>query len=792
MGILSRAIFWEVVTSSVLGAVLFTFVLFLQRAGKLFETLVRSAAPPLTVLHLFALAVPFTFSFTIPLGVLAGVLITLNRMSTDAEITAMRAAGVSSRRVAPPILFFATIAMLITALASLWLTPYSLWRTRKIVNRLLATELTAEVQPRIFEEQFPNKILYIGDVVPGPVARWRNIFLADLTPAEQRTNEGHDRSDEPRITVATEALAVPDVPRNLIQLSMLNENSYEVGKEVDQYYITSSPKQDQLLQATKPNEVQAKGYTELDTRPLYRAAYRDPTLTLEQRTEARLELQHRLALPPACILLAFLGIPLGISTRKGGKSTAFVLTAALAFLYYMGLIAMNGLAKQHTLPAEIAVWIPNAVFAIIGLALLVRLERPGHGDIVGAVRGWIDLALAHLRGREGSTKATRFPARPRLGFSLLAQIVDRYVLGSFLFYFLLMLSSFVLMTLVYTFFELLNDIVRNEIPMTTVLRYLFFLTPKLIYDSTPVSVLVTVLITFGILAKHNEVTAFKACGVSLYRMAAPILLAAGILSAGLFGFDHAYLPKANRIQDALRAEIKGKPAQTYLNPEKRWIFGHGSRIFYYNYLNPLDKVMSGREGLRSRSEELPHAPAHLGGKGALGTGAEYVGLRKWMGTRLDQRARAGSQLHGQDGNISRDLRAPELVSAGGQAGEADEFRGAFDLHSDAERKRRRDDCSAGPVLSQIFGSAVRLDNGRHLDPVCVPDREPGSHGGRGRQLCDRDRLLGHRFHFATARRCGAVARGGRGVGSGRSLRARRLLLFFANAHVSVCLAMVVL
>ncbi len=593
MGILSRSIFWEVVTSSVLGAVLFTFVLFLQRVGKLFETLVRSAAPPLTVLHLFALAVPFTFSFTIPLSVLVGVLITLNRMSTDAEITAMRAAGVSSRRVVPPILFFATVAMLITASASLWLTPYSLWRTRQIVNRLLATELTAEVQPRIFEEQFPNKILYIGDVVPGPVARWRNIFLADLTPAEERTNEGHDRGDEPRITVATEALAVPDVPRNLIQLSMLNENSYEVGKEVAQYYITSSPKQEQLLQATKPNEVQAKGYTEMDTRPLYRAAYRDPALTEEQRTEARLELQHRLALPPACILLALLGIPLGISTRKGGRSTAFVLTAALAFLYYMGSIAMNGLAKQHTLPAEIAVWIPNAVFAVAGLIMLLRMERPGRADIVAAVRGWMDHALAYLRGREASAKAARFPARPRLGFSLLAQIVDRYVLGSFLFYFLLMLSSFVLMTLVYTFFELLNDIVKNEIPMTTVLRYLFFLTPKLIYDSTPVSVLVTVLITFGILAKHNEVTAFKACGVSLYRMAVPILLAAGLLSAGLFGFDHAYLPKANRIQDALRAEIKGKPAQTYLNPEKRWIFGHGSRIFYYNYLNPLDKVMSG-------------------------------------------------------------------------------------------------------------------------------------------------------------------------------------------------------
>jgi LPS export ABC transporter permease LptG/LPS export ABC transporter permease LptF len=593
MRILSRSIFREVVTSSVLGTVLFTFVLFLQRVGKLFETLVRSSAPPKTVAQLFALDVPFTFSFTIPLGVLAGVLITLNRMSADGEITAMRANGISSRKVVAPILTVGMIAMMITATSTLWITPYSISTTYKIVNKLLAAQLTAEVQPRVFAEQFPNKVLYVGDVVPGPIARWRNVFLADLTPAEERTNEGHERSDEPRITVASEALAVPDVPRNLIQLTMLNQNSYEAGKDVTQYYKTGAPESVTLLQASRPNEVHAKGFTEIDTIPLFRVAYHDRTLTREQRTEARLELQHRLSLPPACILLALLGIPLGVSTRKGGKSTAFVVTVSLAFLYWMGLIAMNGLAKQHKLPVEIAVWIPNAVFAAIGLLLLLRLERPGHRDWVGTVKGAIDRLGARLRGGLATAQAARTILRPRLRFPLLPQIFDTYVLGTFVFYFLLLLVSFVLMTLVYTFFELLNDIVRNQIPMAMVFKYLFFLTPKLIYDSTPVSVLVTVLITFGILTKHNEITAFKASGISMYRLALPVLFAAGLLSGGLFAFDHTYLPKANRIQDGLRAVIKGRAPQTYLHPEHRWIFGEGSRIFYYNYLDPIERTMSG-------------------------------------------------------------------------------------------------------------------------------------------------------------------------------------------------------
>ncbi len=65
------------------------------------------------------------------------------------------------------------------------------------------------------------------------------------------------------------------------------------------------------------------------------------------RIQARIELHQRLALPPACVLLALIGIPLGVSSRKGGKASAFVVTVALAFIYCMGLIAANGLAKQH-------------------------------------------------------------------------------------------------------------------------------------------------------------------------------------------------------------------------------------------------------------------------------------------------------------------------------------------------------------------------------------------------------------------------------------------------------------
>jgi len=595
MGLLFRAIFREVAKSAIFGAALFTFVLFLQRVGKLFEILVRSSAPPSTVAHLFVLAVPFTLSFTMPLGVLCGVLIALSRMSSDGEIIAMRAAGVPSRRVIAPVLLLATLAMLLTFSASLWLTPWATWRTYKVLNQLSAAELTSEVQSQVFNEDFPNRILYISDVTAGAPNRWRNVFIADTTPVDEQKKTDHDRGDGPTVTVAAHAIAVPDVPHNQIQLTLQDGATYDVGKDVADYYATSAPTGAQILDATKPNEVHAKGYTEIDTLPLYRLSYHDKTLDRDNLIQARIELHRRLALPPACFLLALIGIPLGVSSRKGGKSGAFVITVALAFVYWMGLIAGQRLGQTGKLPVGIAMWIPNAIFAVVGVFLLTRMERPGDRDLIGAITGWFDAAWTGLRGKLPAA-AAQVRSRSR-GWQLFVvpQVVDRYVLQSFFFWFALLLTGFVLMTHVYEFFDLLSDIVKNNIAMTRVLTYLFFRTPELIFELAPMSVLVAVLITFGILTKHNEITAMKASGVSLYRLAVPVLATALLMSGGLFAFAHYYVPDANRKQDAIRKEIKGKPVQTYLHPDRHWVFDPGSnnnpKVFYFNYIDGAEKLM---------------------------------------------------------------------------------------------------------------------------------------------------------------------------------------------------------
>ena len=585
MRLLSRTLFLEILSSAALGCALFTLVLFLDLTRPLFAFLVRDSGSPKLVAELFALVLPQALPYAIPLGVLVATLITLSRMSSDGEITAMRAAGVSGRRVAPPILAFGFLMMLVAAAASLWLTPWSIRERTRIQNQLISGQLTAEVQPRVFQEQFPNSILYISDMPSNANTRWHRIFLFDITPSS-------DRGDSPRLTLATEAIAVPDAAQNRIQLSLSNASTYDVSKDPSEYKVSSSPAHDMILQA-KPNDpLPSRPVAEMDTGPLYKLAYLN--LTDRERTlEARIELNQRLALPFACMLLALTGIPLGVGSRRAGKSSAYVLTVALALLYFTGLINAINLGRQGILPAGLAVWMPNLVFAVLGFSLLTRLEAPGDRDYIGRLARLF--RSASRRPQESIPRLLdRFQPKVWRGrFPLLPQVVDTYLLSSFLFYFVLWLVSFVLMFHVFTFFELLSDVIKNHIPMSRVFTYLFFLSPRLIYRFTPVSVLTAVLVVFGVLAKNNEVTAFKACGVSMYRLTVPILAGGLLLSGALFAFDHYWVPDADRIQDAIRSEIKGRPAHTSLDPSRTWFYGLEDRIYNYKYFDQKANVMLG-------------------------------------------------------------------------------------------------------------------------------------------------------------------------------------------------------
>jgi LPS export ABC transporter permease LptG len=190
-------------------------------------------------------------------------------------------------------------------------------------------------------------------------------------------------------------------------------------------------------------------------------------------------------------------------------------------------------------------------------------------------------------GRRDSANAfERAASRRRVFSASFPTLLDDYVLRDFFVYLGMILSAFLVLLLVFTLFELLGDILRNQTPFFVVAEYLLNVAPYLLYSVAPLIMLLAVLITFGLMNRANEITAIKATGTSIYRIVTPVLFAAAIVAVGLFFADQFYLPSTNQRQEALHNQIKGKPAQTYLRPDRKWIFGQHNDIYYYQFFDP--------------------------------------------------------------------------------------------------------------------------------------------------------------------------------------------------------------
>ncbi len=599
MRILTRYILGEVVSHALIGAAVFTFVLFTRDLGRILELVVRNSAPLPSVAQVFFFTVPVALTYTIPMGVLVGILIGLSRLAADSEITAMRASGLGVWYFLRAISIFVVVAWLLALGNSVYLAPRSLAALGQLEDNLKSSQASFEVQPRVFYEGFPKIILYVQDVkAMSGGALWKGVFLADLSdPAA------------PRISLAREGLLVSQ-GTDTLDLHLINGSTHETPdpRNPDQYQISTFDTTDIPLQvpaSQTSQEHEPTSLAEIKFADLLRNARTADPVT---RRWNLIEYHRRLALPTACIVLALVGIPLGLSSKKGGKSSGFVLTILLVFLYYSVSLIGVSFARQGRLSPAAGVWLADLVFLVGGVFLLWQSER--RPIELTALRSWFKASwvntawfrLSWFKAASGNGESrftgrerifSRTPKRRRLFNLQFPTILDDYVLRGFVFYFAMIVAVFLLLLLVFTLFELLSDILRNQVSPLTVGEYLLNVAPYFLYTTTPLSMLLAVLVTFGLLQRSNEITAIKATGISLYRVIVPVLIASILVAGVLFLSDQLYLPYTNKRQDALRNEIKGKPAQTYLRPDRKWIFGQHSDIYYYQFFDPDRDVFAG-------------------------------------------------------------------------------------------------------------------------------------------------------------------------------------------------------
>ena len=593
MRILDRYIVREVFRHAALGLIVFTFVFFVPQLIRLMELFVRHSGSGTQILKLFLCIFPAVFTFTIPMAVLIGVLLGLGRMAADSEIIALTALGIGRRRILLPVGVMAVGGLLASLVMTLWLSPLAVRTFRATEATLIASQISFQVQPRVFDERFPQLILYISDVAASGT-QWQGVFLADTG------GEGGSR-----LTLAERAIVIPEPSQGKLELHLQGGSTHEFYRDrPDRYSVTAFGQSDWPIDVN--NLIPAKQRQLSNPERSLSSLLHDNGPTWR---ESRVELHRRFAFPFACLVFALVAVPLGAQPRRGGRAAGSLIAVAMIAGYYLLFVTGAGLARQGTVAPFAGIWIANVILAALGLALLHRMEQ-FRGESLWLHRSGVIRTRLRLLRRKARVRVSVFrrlngavgaavrqnghaqhPAST-LGGSSFPRLLDIYILRRFSAYFAVIMAVFVFLFETFTFFELLDDIARHRVAFLTVINYFRYLTPYLIYNLAPLGALVAVLVTLGVMSKNNEIVAIKANGISIHRLIVPLLVAGMILAGAMLLVDETYLPYANQRQDALRNQIKGRPPQTYTHPQ-RWIFGEHSKIYNYDLFSPLQNLFGG-------------------------------------------------------------------------------------------------------------------------------------------------------------------------------------------------------
>lgn len=339
-----------------------TFVMILGNLVKIADLVIRKGVDLYSVVKLFLFMMPSLLTYTLPIAALAAVLLSLGRMSSDNEIIAIRASGISLFKMILPLLVFGTILSLVLVIFNDQVIPYAHYASRKTLAEVGIKNPTAALEPGVFINSFKNYVLFIYKIEENKLINVR-IY--------QPQGEGKPS----RIIVAKrgEFIAIPE--NNMIKLKLLDGTSDEVNPEnpasfyklnFKTYFMTLSldQTQDKDRINKKPKDMTLHELRN-ETENLKREGI-DPAPLITQ-------IHQNLSLAFSCLVFILLGCPLAIITRRREKSINLGIASVVVGAYYILLVSSKSLSLQGYVSPQIAMWTPNIAFGAIGIILTYRL-----------------------------------------------------------------------------------------------------------------------------------------------------------------------------------------------------------------------------------------------------------------------------------------------------------------------------------------------------------------------------------------------------------------------------------
>ena len=563
-----RYILREVLAPFVLALFVLTFLLMIPPIMGVAEELIAKGVDSMTVLRLMATLIPQGLGITIPVALLLGILMGLGRMSADRESVAFQACGVSLYRLLYPLGMVACVAAIGTWYILASALPNANQAFREIMFRAVASRAEGEVKARVFDEYFPNVVLYVREVSSSGDG-WSDVFLADSR-----------KSVQPDIYVAEQGRVVLDRDTRRVDIVLTNGSGHFVDPSEPETYevqyfgstvIGLDP--DDVFPRTGPQ----RGLRELSV-PQLRDEIDQLTAAGLSPHEPIMEIQQKYSIPVACLIFAVIGLALGVTSRRDGKLASFALGGGVVFSYYIIMYGARAMAKGQLVMPQLAMWLPNVILGIGGVALLLWRSRSVERRITVPFLFRPVAPAEPTPEGEHITKVMRPALRiPGLGVNILDWYVTKVYLGVAALAFVGLLGIFYIST----FIDLSDKLFKGQTTGQLLIQYLWYATPQFSYFVLPIASLVATLVTVGLLTKSSELTVMKACGISLYRATLPIFLMSLVWSGVLFGMGESILARANRRAEALNHEIRHGSPRTVDVLNRRWIVSESGSIYHF-------------------------------------------------------------------------------------------------------------------------------------------------------------------------------------------------------------------
>jgi LPS export ABC transporter permease LptG/LPS export ABC transporter permease LptF len=585
-----RYIIKEIIPPFFIGLLLTTFVLLMNQILQLSEIFITRGVPLRAALEILFYLIPSILAFTLPMAVLMGTLGGLSRLSTDSEVMAFKTLGISYTRLLRPVLFFSLLGWLLTSYFALYLAPQFNYKMDQTLTRSVLTRIQFRIHPREFNESIPDTVIFIQGV--SQEREWENIFVYFSEPR-----------DEPRVISAERGRLnfYPEMKRAILELYDGTLHSYSPS-DTEKYGVTTFEKNEEeidmdsfFITASEQKRVREKNIQELFTD--IKIIKQDLVKLSQEKEESEqkayaferrrrnyisycVEIHRKFALPFVCLIFGILGLPLGASTRKGGRTSGFTISIGIILVYYILITAGEQIAMDGKLSPWLGMWGPNIFLFLAALYLFFS-----------SIKESSIFSFRFLFKREKKVVSTEKRKKfsrslPRLSLRF-PNILDRYIIRKYMAIFSLVFFSLLVIFVIVTFFERIDNVNEHDKSIGLLFEYIRYSIPEFVHYIFPVAALTTALLSLGLLIKFNEITAMKTCGLSFYRIILPVVFLAAIVSLFSFYLQENVLPYSNKKAEEIWNRINDRPIRSYSYLDRRWVLSkEKNRIYHYNYFDP--------------------------------------------------------------------------------------------------------------------------------------------------------------------------------------------------------------